>query len=91
MPQSLTKIYIHLIFSTRGRKPLIPTEIQPRLHAYMASALHSMESTVVQIGGVEDHVHVLSILNKTTTLSDLVKKLKTVQFKFDIASDIFSI
>jgi REP element-mobilizing transposase RayT len=43
----------------------------------MATALHSLESTVVQVGGVEDHVHILRILNKTMPLSDLVKKIKT--------------
>ena len=77
MSQSLSKIYVHLIFSTRGRKPFIPTEIQHELFSYMAKALNTLGCTVVQIGGMNDHMHILCILNKTTSTSDLVKKIKT--------------
>jgi hypothetical protein len=42
MPQSLSKIYIHLIFSTKNREPILPDEIRPDLHAYMGGTLKGL-------------------------------------------------
>jgi REP element-mobilizing transposase RayT len=57
MPQSLTQIYAHLIFSTKGRQAFIDVKIRPRVHAYIATLFRDLESQFVVVGGVADHVH----------------------------------
>ncbi len=59
MPQSLSKILVHVIFSTKHREPLIAPNIRPRLHAYMVGILGNLKSPSLQTGGVDDHVHIL--------------------------------
>ena len=60
MSQSLAQNFIHLIFSTKDRQPLITEAVQGRLYPYLAKAFAGQESPAVKIGGVADHVHVLS-------------------------------
>ncbi len=65
MPQSQTKLYAHLVFSTKNREPLLDDAIRARVHAYLASVLRGMDSPWVVVGGVADHVHLLFDLGKT--------------------------
>ena len=51
MPQSLTKLYAHLIFSTKNRKPFLDDEIRPRLHGYLATVVRDLDSPFVLVGG----------------------------------------
>jgi len=59
MPQSLTKLYAHLIFSTKNRQPFLAEEIRPPVHAYVATVIRNMDAPYVVVGGVADHVHIL--------------------------------
>jgi len=76
MPQSLSKILIHLIFSTKLRYPYICEEIIHELHSYMAGIAQARNVPVHEIGGVEDHVHVLISLPRVLTISKFVEELK---------------
>jgi len=76
MPQSLTKVYIHLVFSTKHRKPLIDDAIQEELFAYIGSICQSLECSPVRVGGYLDHVHILCILSKKVTLIKLLEEVK---------------
>jgi REP element-mobilizing transposase RayT len=76
MPQSLSKVLVHLIFSTKHREPLIGPEIRPRLHAYLVGILASLNSPSLQTGGVADHVHILFALGRTITQADVVEEVK---------------
>jgi putative transposase len=82
MPQSLAQIYVHLVFSTKGRARLIPGDLQPRLHAYFAGALDRMNCPAVKTGGMPDHVHLLFRLSRTLALADVVKGLKVESTKW---------
>lgn len=77
MPQSLARILIHLIFSTKQREGLITPQLEPELHRYMGGILSHLDCMPIQIGGISDHVHVLFALGRTITIADLVKELKT--------------
>jgi len=59
MPQSLTKLYAHLIFSTKNRHPFLDEECRPRVHAYLATVVRDIDSPWVVVSGVADHVHIL--------------------------------
>ena len=82
MAQSLSKIYIHLIFSTKNRQPLINAEWQTDLWAYMAGAIAGQKCYANKIGGVSDHIHILCELHRTVTLSNLVKEIKSESTKW---------
>lgn len=76
MPQSLTQIFIHLIFATRKREPRITPEIEDRLFSYLGTICSEMGATPIQVGGYRNHVHMLFLMPKYITLVDLVKKIK---------------
>ena len=82
MSQTLVKLYVHIIFSTKHRNPLIAPEIEPRLHAYMTGIVKNTGTKLVRIGGMADHVHILVLLAKTLTLSDLLQVTKKESSKW---------
>ena len=77
MPQSLAKIYVHVVFSTKDRKPFLrDTELRDRVHRYLAGIFNGLDSPAVIAGGVEDHVHILCRLGKTIAIADMVRDVK---------------
>src|SRR5579862_9237700 len=76
MPQSLAKILVHVVFSTKERAPLIDKPIEHQLHAYMATIFRDLDSPVLIIGGMPDHIHALTSLSRTHALADVLKKVK---------------
>jgi REP element-mobilizing transposase RayT len=76
MPQSLAKVYIHLVFSTKNREPLIPDSLRERLQEYMAGILRDLGAPALEIHVEPDHAHVLFLMSRTVTLSDAVMQLK---------------
>ena len=76
MPQSLSSILLHLIFSTKHREPLINLEIEPELHAYLASVFRACNSPALSIGGDSDHIYTLFALSRTRALADVVEEVK---------------
>ena len=82
MPQSLAKNLIHLVFSTKHRKPELTDAIRPALHAYICTVLKNNQSPVVAINSVEDHIHILFLLHRTVTLSKAVEELKKSSSKW---------
>lgn len=77
MSQSLSRIAIHLTFSTKNRKPwLRDADLRKRLYAYMAGIFSPLESPAILIGGVEDHAHILFNLSRSLALKEVVGKVK---------------
>ena len=73
---SYTRIYIHYVFSTKNREPLITHNLENRLWAYMAGIAKENNMEPIAINGIEDHVHVLLSLPSTITISQAVKLIK---------------
>lgn len=83
MPQSLSQLYVHLVFSTKNRHPFISNEIAPELYSYMAKVFYDeCKSPAKLIGGVEDHVHILFNLSRTWSIADVVEAVKTTTSKW---------
>ena len=76
MGQSLSKLYIHLVFHTKNSSTLIRKEDKDHLYAYMGSIIKENESIPILINGTEDHVHVLCIMSKNIALSKLTEQIK---------------
>lgn len=78
MPQSLSYLLIHLIFSTKDRtRSLQDKEPRERLHAYLATIVRDDECECFCAGGVADHVHLAIRLSRSVTVAKLVEHLKT--------------
>ena len=84
MPQSLAKVVVHLIFSTKNRTPWLQgEELRQELFAYMATILRdNVDSPAILINGVEDHVHVLGLLSRKFAIMDVVQEAKTETSKW---------
>ena len=77
MPQSLSQVYLHLVFSTKHRRPLLAdADLRRHTHAYLAGICENHRSHAVRIGGVADHVHILCRLGRTIAIADLIRELK---------------
>ena len=59
MPQSLVKILVLIVFSTKDRQPLITGEIEPRLYAYIRGIIENNKGRMITAGGIADHIHLL--------------------------------
>jgi putative transposase len=79
MPQSLSAVYIHLVFSTKHRQPFLhDKELRKDLHSFLGGTTKTLECPPILVGGVEDHVHLLARFGRTITQADWVKELKRV-------------
>ena len=79
MPQSLSAVYIHLVFSTKERRPFLRDKVlRESLHAYLGAVSKQLECPPLKVGGVEDHVHLLCRFGRTITQAEWVKELKRV-------------
>ena len=79
MPQSLSAVYIHLVFSTKERRPLLRDRAtRDLLHSQFGGISKTLECPPLLVGGVEDHIHILARLGRTITQADWVKEVKRV-------------
>jgi len=77
MGQSLSRILLHIIFSTKNRFAfLIDKRNQLQMHAYLASVFNENDCRAIEVGGVKDHVHILCLLSRNQTIGEIVKKAK---------------
>ena len=77
MPQSLSKIYVHLVFSTKGRTETIPKTHLAEVHAYVAEIFNNHGCPAIQVGGTANHIHILFLLGKQANLSEIVRTVKS--------------
>ncbi len=76
MASTLTKILIHVTFSTKDRAPSIPEALEPELSAYIGGICRGLDSALLASGGTCDHIHLLVNLSKTHPLSELMLNIK---------------
>jgi putative transposase len=76
MGQSLVQNYLHIVFSTKHRQPLIHAPVESELHSYLGGICNKLECYVLKVGGYTDHVHILCKLSKKIALMKLMEELK---------------
>lgn len=76
MREPYTQLYIHLVWATWDRLPLITPEIEPQLYAAIAEKCRELKCLPIAIGGIEEHVHVLTRFHTTVAIATLVKEIK---------------
>lgn len=82
MGQSLVKNYIHIVFSTKYRQPLIQQPVEAELHTYLGGICNKLDCQAIIVGGYTDHIHILCMLSKKITLMKLVEELKSHSSKW---------
>jgi putative transposase len=74
---TFTNLLFHIVFSTKHRKPQIEEAWQDELYAYVGGIVRENKGTLLCMGGVHDHVHLLAKLSPTIAVSDILRLLKT--------------
>lgn len=76
MRANFTQLYLHCVWTTWDRLPLITPDIQKVIYAAIIQQCEQLRCTVIAVGGIEEHVHLLTSFPPTLTLSDLIKQMK---------------
>ncbi len=82
MGQSLAKVYLHLVFSTKHRQHLIFPPFDKDLFAYMAATCNEFDSPAVQVGGYSNHVHILCKFSRKIPIMTLLQRVKSHSSKW---------
>lgn len=82
MANTFSKIYIHLVFSVKGRQNLIQKHWEEELHKYICGIVKGKEQKVYAIGDISDHVHILVSIKPNIIISDLVRDIKSNSSKW---------
>jgi REP element-mobilizing transposase RayT len=82
MGQSLVKNYIHIVFGTKKRIPLIYQPVQDELYSYIGGICKEMECHPIKIGGYTEHIHILCMLSKKIALMKLLEEVKSHSSKW---------
>jgi REP element-mobilizing transposase RayT len=77
MSQSLANIIVHLVFSTTSRRPLLRDGERSQLHAYITGILKNLDSPLIEINSVRDHIHILFAQSKNHAPAKIVEQVKT--------------
>jgi len=77
MSHSFAKVHLHIIFSTKNRKPYITEKIQSRLYQYIKTICLNLSCPIHKIGGIEDHVHILLEQSRTIPAAKIIETIKS--------------
>ena len=83
MPQSLSRILVHIVFSTKDRKPFLKDKrVRGELHGYLHGVLERLACPSLEINSVDDHIHILCVLSRKIAVMKLVEEIKTSTSKW---------
>jgi REP element-mobilizing transposase RayT len=76
MGQSLSKVILHSIFSTKNRYPFLDDKIRNDVHAYMTGIMRNFSCPILAINGTSDHIHILFVLSRSISQSKIIEEVK---------------
>jgi len=82
MPQSLSKVIIHIIFSTKDREAWLDRDVRPRMHAYVATVCRDLNAEASRVGGLADHLHIVTTLPRIISQAAMVETVKKTSSKW---------
>jgi putative transposase len=77
MAGTYCNLLYHVLFSTKGRRPLISSAMKSRLHDYIGGIVRGEDGDLLEINSVADHVHLLVRLHPTQAVADVVRIIKS--------------
>ena len=82
MANTYTQLYVHIVFSVKGRQALIPERHKAELHKYITGIITNKKHKLIQINSMPDHIHILVGMTPDAALSGLVKDIKVNSTRF---------
>ncbi len=82
MASTYTNLLFHIIFSTKERRPFINAKLRDELHPYIGGIIRDLKGEPIEIGGVEDHIHILAKLPATLSVADAMREIKSNSSKW---------
>ncbi|MBX3361380.1 MAG: IS200/IS605 family transposase [Phycisphaeraceae bacterium] len=82
MPGTYSQILLHVVFSTKERRPLIDTGLAPRLYAYIGGIIRAEKGVMYEIGGIADHVHLYLRWRTDESIAGLMRTVKSRSSKW---------
>jgi REP element-mobilizing transposase RayT len=82
MPQSLSKVYVHITFNTKNREKRIDEKIENLLFEYIGGICKQMECNPIKVGGHQDHIHILCLLSRKVAQMTLLENIKKSSSKW---------
>jgi len=76
MPHSYNKIWIHAIWATKERMPLLHQSIEQKVYQFISDQLREQGCPVRIINGMPDHIHCLFLLNPQKSIAEIIKQIK---------------
>ncbi len=73
---TFNKLAYHIVFSTKYRQPIIHSKLQTRLYDYIGGIIREQKNHLFEIGGIEDHIHILTTLSPAKAVSDAIREIK---------------
>ncbi len=84
-----TQILYHIIFSTKHRKPTLPAANRPELFKYIWGILKNHKCHLYRIGGISDHLHIVTHIHPTISLAALIKDIKLASSNYIKSNHLF--
>lgn len=82
MASTFTSLSYHLVFSTKYRKPFLGDAVRDDTYGYIAGIIKNLDGHLIEIGGMSDHIHILTSCPPTIALSDFVRDIKANSSKW---------
>lgn len=90
MPHSFNKLWIHAIWATKNRMPLVQTSIEKQVHKYLKDELVEQGCPVRIVNGMPDHIHCLFLLNPKKSINEVIKQIKGSSSYYINQNDLIS-
>jgi REP element-mobilizing transposase RayT len=82
MAGTFSNLSVHLVFSTKDRLPLMTKPVRDALFPYMGGVVKGMAGTIITVGGIPDHVHLVARLPTSLSVADVVRTVKANSSKW---------
>jgi putative transposase len=82
MAGTYTKLYYHVVFSTKHRKRFITDQLEDELHKYICGIIRGIGGQAIEVNGTPDHVHILATIPPTVSISDALRTIKANSSKW---------
>ena len=82
MAGTFTNLLYHLVFSTKDRVPLISEKLQQDLYEYIGGIIRGEDGVLLEIGGMSDHVHLLTKFKPVKSVSEMLNRIKAKSSKW---------
>jgi REP element-mobilizing transposase RayT len=77
-----TKLFYHIVFSTKNRQPFIASALEEELYRYIGGIIRGIGGVCLEINGTADHLHILAILPPKIAISDALRDIKANSSKW---------